>query len=41
METKFWGLGFPFSSAMSFGEISDSARRRGLGRNAGLLNTCS
>jgi hypothetical protein len=28
METKFWGLGFPFSSAVSFGEISNSARRR-------------
>jgi len=32
----FWGLGFPFSSAVSFGEISNSARRRGLGRNAGF-----
>jgi hypothetical protein len=35
METKFWGYGFPFSSALVFGEISDLARRRGLGRNAG------
>lgn len=28
METKFWGLGFPFSSTVSFGEIPNSARRR-------------
>jgi hypothetical protein len=27
METKFWGYGFPFSSALVFGEISDLARR--------------
>ena len=33
----FWGLGFPFSSTVSFGEISNSARRRGLGRNAGRV----
>lgn len=37
METKFWGYGFPFSSALVFGEISDLARRRGLGMNAGNL----
>jgi len=35
METKFWGYGFPFSSTLVFGEISDLARRRGLGMNAG------
>ena len=35
METKFWEYGFPFSSTLVFGEISDLARRRGLGRNAG------
>jgi len=27
METKFWGYGFPFSSTLVFGEISDLARR--------------
>jgi hypothetical protein len=37
---KFWGYGFRFSSAecfLKFGEILDSARRRGLGRNAGKI----
>jgi DNA-binding XRE family transcriptional regulator len=38
METKFWGYGFPFSSALVFGEISDLARRRGLGMNAGRIS---
>ena len=28
METKFWGYGFPFSSTLVFGEISDLARRK-------------
>jgi hypothetical protein len=37
METKFWGYGFPFSSTLVFGEISDLARRRGLGMNAGRI----
>ena len=35
---KFWGYGFRFFSAecfLKFGEIRNSARRRGLGRNAG------
>jgi len=44
METKFWGYGFPFSSTLVFGEISDLARRRGLGRNAGerkIWNPCN
>jgi len=27
METKFWGYGFPFSSTLVFGEISDLARK--------------
>jgi len=36
METNILGTRIPFSSAVSFGEISNSARRRGLGRNAGF-----
>ena len=39
---KFWGYGFRFFSAecfLKFGEIRNSARRRGLGRNAGTFLT--
>ena len=37
---KFWGYGFRFSSAecfLKFGEIRNSARRKGLGGNAGVF----
>src|SRR3989344_3599350 len=39
---KFWGYGFRFFSAqcfLKFGEIRNSARRRGLGRHAGTFLT--
>jgi len=41
MGTDILGISSPFSSTVSFGEIPNSAHRRGLGRNAGFLNTYS